>query len=45
MLIREELQTAQDFLAAADNEFALGNLKVGFERIGDAATAAACAVV
>ena len=45
MLTREELQTAQDFLAAAENEFALGNLETGSERIGDAATAAVRAVV
>lgn len=44
MLTREELQTAQDFLAAAENEFALGNLEAGSERIGDAATAAVRAV-
>ena len=45
MLTREELQTAQDFLAAAENEFALGELESGSERIGDAATAAVRAVV
>ena len=45
MLTHEELQTAQDFLAAAENEFALGNLETGSERIGDAATAAVKAVV
>ena len=45
MLTHEELKTAQDFLAAAENEFALGNLETGSERIGDAATAAVKAVV
>ena len=30
MLTREELQTAQDFLAAAEREFALGDLVAGF---------------
>ena len=44
-MTREELQTAQDFLAAAENEFALGNLEAGSERIGDAATAAVTAIV
>ena len=45
ILTREELQTAQDFLAAAEQEFALGNLEAGSERIGDAAVAAVRAVV
>ena len=44
MLTREELQTAQDFLAAAEREFALGNLEAGSERIGDAAFSAVKAV-
>ena len=45
MLTREELKTARDFLAAAENEFALGDLEAGSERIGDAATVAVRAVV
>ena len=45
MLTRAELKTAQEFLAAAENEFALGDLETGSERIGDAATAAVRAVV
>ncbi len=44
MLTREELQTAQDLLAAAEREFALGNLEAGSERIGDAAASAVKAV-
>ena len=44
MLTREELQTTQDFLAAAEREFALGNLEAGSERIGEAAVSALKAV-
>lgn len=44
MLTREELQTAQDLLAAAEQEFALGNLEAGSKRIGDAAVSAVKAV-
>ena len=45
MLTREELQTARDFLTAAEEEFALGNLEAGSERIGNAADAAVRAIV
>ena len=37
MLTREELQTAQDFLAAAEREFALGELLAGEVLLADAA--------
>ena len=40
MLTREELQTPQDFLAAAEKEFALGDLLAGEVLLADAATCA-----
>ncbi len=40
MLTREELQTAQDLLAAAEREFALGELMAGEILLADAATSA-----
>ena len=45
MLTHEELQTAQDFLAAAENEFALGDLVAGEALLADAATCAVRALV
>ena len=45
MLIRDELQAAQEFLSSARNEFALGNPDAGFEWIGDAAATAGRALV
>ena len=40
MLTREELKTAQEFLAAAEKEFALGDLLAGEVLLADAATCA-----
>ena len=40
MLTREELQTPQEFLAAAEKEFALGDLLAGEVLLADAATCA-----
>ena len=40
MLTREELQTAQDLLAAAEQQFALGDLLAGESLLADAATSA-----
>lgn len=42
---RKTAPTPQDCLAAAEREFALGNLAAGSERIGDAAVSAVRAVV
>lgn len=42
---RQTVPTPQDCLAAAEREFALGNLAAGSERIGDAAVSAVRAVV
>lgn len=42
---RQTAPTPQDCLAAAEQEFALGNLAAGSERIGDAAVSAVRAVV
>ncbi len=44
MLTREHTQTAQDFLEAADREFAAGDLVQGSEKLWGAATRAVMAV-
>ena len=42
---RKTAPTSQDCLAAAEREFALGNLAAGSDHIGDAAVSAVLAVV